>query len=94
MFFNVLSIVFVIWMHLTHFAQHQTTRRLVTHDMAALAVGGSALGDFDHERSAGIFEMLSQRTRRSRTEIVGIRDEQILESMFLEHVEQPGFPDG
>ena len=57
-FFNVLSIVFVFWMHLTHFTQHQTARRLVTHDMAALAVGGSALGDFDHDRSAGIFEML------------------------------------
>ena len=62
--------------------------------MAALAIGLGADGHFSHKRGTCVFEVLGQRTRGARTEIVGIGDEQILEAALLQYVKQTRLPDG
>ena len=94
MLVDVLRVLFVIGGDLAHFAQYETSGLAVAHDMASLTVGLRASGDLDHERGSGILEILRQCARRTSTEIIGVRDEQIREPVLLQLVEETGLPDG
>ena len=85
---DILRILAVIGMDLTHLTQHQAPSLAIPHHVAALAVGFRTHSDLSHERCASILKILGQGTRRPRAEIIRIGDEQVTHALVPQHVKQ------